>query len=165
MTCPPMNFLANFLREAWIRASDLRHSKGCISGALSVGLQAVKSHLDTVLYCTVLYCTVLYCTVLYCTVLYCTVLYCTVLYCTVLYCTVLGANRQSSVLVNSVSQYTLATRKLFPEKLTICIWLTPSYEAWYCTCTSLLKKICMLVPNVTVSWTIKDEMLFILYIL
>jgi hypothetical protein len=120
-----MNFLANFLREALIRASDLRHSKGCISGALSVGLQAVKSHLDTVL----------------------------------------GANRQSSVLVNSVSQYTLATRKLFPEKLTICIWLTPSYEAWYCTCTSLLKKICMLVPNVTVSWTIKDEMLFILYIL
>ncbi len=89
MTCPPMNFLANFLREAWIRASDLRHSKGCISGALSVGLQAVKSHLDTVLYCTVLYCTVLYCTVLYCTVLYCTVLYCTVLYFTVLYCTVL----------------------------------------------------------------------------
>jgi len=125
MTCPPMNFLANFLREALIRASDLRHSKGCISGALSVGLQAVKSHLDTVL----------------------------------------GANRQSSVLVNSVSQYTLATRKLFPEKLTICIWLTPSYEAWSCTCTSLLKKICMLVPNVTVSWTFKDEMLFILCIL
>ncbi len=125
MTCPPMNFLANFLREALIRASDLRHSKGCISGALSVGLQAVKSHLDTVL----------------------------------------GANRQSSVLVNSVSQYTLATRKLFPEKLTICIWLTPGYEAWSCTCTSLLKKICMLVPNVTVSWTFKDEMLFILCIL
>ena len=125
MTCPPMNFLANFLREALIRASDLRHSKGCISGALSVGLQAVKSHLDTVL----------------------------------------GANRQSSVLVNSVSQYTLATRKLFPEKLTICIWLTPGYEAWSCTCTSLLKMICMLVPNVTVSWTFKDEMLFILCIL
>jgi len=62
-----MNFLANFLREALIRASDLRHSKGCISGALSVGLQAVKSHLDTVL----------------------------------------GANRQSSVLVNSVNTHLL----------------------------------------------------------
>jgi len=75
----------------------------------------------------------------------------------------LGANRKSSVLVNSVRQNKPPTRKAFPEKITTCIWLTLNYEPWYCT--SLLKFFCMLVPNVTVSWTIKDEMLFILYIL
>ncbi len=69
-----------------------------------------------------------------------------------------GATRQRSVLVNSVRQNTLRTRKVFPEKTTTCIWLTLSYEAWYCT--RLLKKICTLVPNVTISWTIKDEMSF-----
>ncbi len=50
-----------------------------------------------------------------------------------LYINDLGANKQSSVLVNSVRQNTLPTRKAFPEKTTTCIWLTVSYEAWYCT--------------------------------
>ncbi len=69
-----------------------------------------------------------------------------------------GATRQRSVLVNSVRQNTLRTRKAFPEKTTTCIWLTLSYEAWYCA--RLLKKICTLVHNVTISWTIKDEISF-----
>ena len=76
---------------------------------------------------------------------------------------VLGPTGGQSVLVNSVRQNTLPTRKAFLEKTITCIWLTLSCEAWYCT--SLLKKICMLVPNVTVSWTIQDEMLLILYTL
>jgi len=76
----------------------------------------------------------------------------------------LGAIRQNgSVLMISVRQNAPFAQKALLEKSTTCIWLTLSYEAWYCA--SLMKRICMLVPNVTVSWTIKDETLFILYIL
>lgn len=96
-----------------------------------------------------------------CDILSTTVLPAQTSYCTVLYY-VLGANRQNYVLVHALSKKTLPTRK-FSEEITTCTWLTISYEA--CYCTSLLNKICMLVPNVTVSWRIKDAMLFILYIL
>ncbi len=52
--------------------------------------------------------------------------------------------------VNSVRQNTLPTRKEFPETTTTCIWLTLSYEAW--CYTSMLNKICMLVPEVIISF-------------
>ena len=61
----------------------------------------------------------------------------------------LEANRKSSFFVNLNRQNSLPTRKAFVETGTTCIWLTLSYEAWYCT--SLLKKICMLVLYVTAS--------------
>ncbi len=65
--------------------------------------------------------------------------------------------------INSIRQNTLPTRKAFPEKTTTYVWLTTSYEVWYCT--SLLEKTCMLSPNVAIGWTIKDKMLLVLYIL